>query len=78
MEVIKKIPKIDLDSLEGEILENVSRNVEFHGVKFSYLSWSENPILRNFNLKVLVRRMVALVGNNASRKSIVMVAREVL
>ncbi|KAG1326634.1 putative multidrug resistance protein [Cocos nucifera] len=69
MEVIKRIPKIDSDSMEGEVLENVSGNVEFRAVEFAYPSRPENPIFRDFSLKVPAGRTVALVGGSGSGKS---------
>lgn len=69
VEVMKRIPKIDSDSIEGEVLENVSGNVEFRAVEFAYPSRPENPIFRDFSLKVPAGRTVALVGGSGSGKS---------
>ena len=71
IEVIRRVPKIDSESTEGDILEGVAGMVEFRGVEFAYPSRPENQILKNFNLKVPTGRMVALVGSSGSGKSTV-------
>lgn len=69
MEIIRRVPKIDLDNMEGQILQNVPGEVEFQHVKFSYPSRPESIILEDFNLKVPAARTVALVGASGSGKS---------
>lgn len=76
MEVIKRVPKIDTESEEGDVLESVSGNVEFKGVEFAYPSRPENLILRGFNLQVPAGRTVALVGSSGSGKSTVIALLE--
>ncbi|XP_031403164.1 ABC transporter B family member 15-like isoform X2 [Punica granatum] len=71
MEVINRVPKIDSDSMDGEILDNISGEVEFKNVEFAYPSRPESLILRNFCLKVPAGRTVALVGGSGSGKSTV-------
>ncbi|OAY77497.1 putative multidrug resistance protein [Ananas comosus] len=75
-EVIRRVPKIDSASAEGEVLENVSGDVEFKGVEFAYPSRPENPIFVNFSLKVPAGRTVALVGGSGSGKSTVIALLE--
>ncbi|XP_072969195.1 putative multidrug resistance protein [Typha angustifolia] len=75
-QVIKRVPKIDSESMEGEVLQNVSGDVEFKRVEFAYPSRLENPILVNFNLKVPAGRTVALVGGSGSGKSTVIALLE--
>ncbi|KAK6155143.1 hypothetical protein DH2020_009391 [Rehmannia glutinosa] len=70
-EVIERVPKIDSDSMEGRILQNVSGEVEFKHVEFAYPSRPENIIFEDFNLKIPARRTVALVGGSGSGKSTV-------
>ncbi|XVF58166.1 hypothetical protein PTKIN_Ptkin07bG0041500 [Pterospermum kingtungense] len=70
-DVIKRVPKIDLDNMEGEILDNVIGEVEFKQVEFAYPSRPENIILKNFCLKVPAGKTVALVGSSGSGKSTV-------
>ncbi|CAH1437662.1 unnamed protein product [Lactuca virosa] len=41
-EVIKRVPEIDSDNMEGEILQKVSGEVEFKNVKFAYPSRPES------------------------------------
>ncbi|WJX65522.1 ABC transporter B member 15 [Trifolium repens] len=71
MEVIKRVPKIDSENMEGEILENVSGEVEFNHVEFVYPSRPESIILNDFCLKVPSGKTVALVGGSGSGKSTV-------
>ncbi|GJS38685.1 ABC transporter family protein, partial [Tanacetum coccineum] len=68
-EVIKRIPDIDSDNMEGDILQQISGEVEFKNVKFAYPSRPESVILKDFNVKVPARRTVALVGGSGSGKS---------
>jgi ATP-binding cassette subfamily B (MDR/TAP) protein 1 len=71
MEVIKRVPKIDSDSMEGEILEHVSGNVEFKHVEFAYPSRPESIIFKDFCLEIPAGKAVALVGGSGSGKSTV-------
>ncbi|XP_062106749.1 ABC transporter B family member 15-like isoform X2 [Humulus lupulus] len=71
MEVIKRVPKIDSESMEGEILENVAGEVEFRHVEFAYPSRPESIIFKDFCLKIPSGRTVALVGGSGSGKSTV-------
>ncbi|KAK7266245.1 hypothetical protein RIF29_18887 [Crotalaria pallida] len=69
MEVIRRVPKIDSDNMDGEILENVSGEVEFDKVQFVYPSRPDSIILNDLCLKVPAGRTVALVGGSGSGKS---------
>ncbi|KAF8399361.1 hypothetical protein HHK36_015226 [Tetracentron sinense] len=71
MKIIKRVPKIDSDNMEGEILQSVSGEVEFKNVEFAYPSRPENLIFRDFCLKVPSGKTVALVGGSGSGKSTV-------
>ncbi|CAK8533613.1 unnamed protein product [Lathyrus sativus] len=71
MEVIKRVPKIDSENMEGEILEKVSGEVELNHVKFVYPSRPDSVILNDFCLKVPSGKTVALVGGSGSGKSTV-------
>ncbi|KAK7316388.1 hypothetical protein VNO77_35392 [Canavalia gladiata] len=71
MEVIKRVPKIDSDNMAGEILENVSGEVEFDHVEFVYPSRPDSVILNDFCLKIPAGKTVALVGGSGSGKSTV-------
>nr|GEX91315.1 ABC transporter B family member 15-like [Tanacetum cinerariifolium] len=68
-EVIKRVPEIDSDNMDGKILQDVSGEVEFKGVNFAYPSRPETVIFKDFNLKVPARKTVALVGGSGSGKS---------
>ncbi|KAI6671228.1 hypothetical protein NL676_006113 [Syzygium grande] len=71
MEMINRVPKIDSDSTEGEILNTVSGEAEFRHVQFAYPSRPDTMIFRDFNLRVPAGRTVALVGGSGSGKSTV-------
>ncbi|XP_077222482.1 putative multidrug resistance protein [Tasmannia lanceolata] len=68
-EVIRRIPTIDSENMEGEILENISGEVEFRNVEFAYPSRLENLVFHRFCLKVPAGETVALVGGSGSGKS---------
>ncbi|XWS44246.1 hypothetical protein CRYUN_Cryun15aG0027900 [Craigia yunnanensis] len=70
-EVIKRVPKIDLENMEGEILDNVLGEVEFKQVEFAYPSRPDSIIFKNFCLKIPAGKTVALVGSSGSGKSTV-------
>ncbi|XP_048494215.1 ABC transporter B family member 15 isoform X2 [Beta vulgaris subsp. vulgaris] len=69
MEVIKRIPEIDSENMEGLTLDNVSGKVEFKHVEFVYPSRPESIIFRDFSLQVPAGKTVALVGGSGSGKS---------
>ncbi|KAM0954025.1 putative ABC-type xenobiotic transporter [Dioscorea sansibarensis] len=71
LEVMERVPKIDSESEEGEILENFVGELEFKDVKFSYPSRPESLVLNDFNLKIPAGKIVALVGSSGSGKSTV-------
>ncbi|KAG5535027.1 hypothetical protein RHGRI_022962 [Rhododendron griersonianum] len=71
LELIKKVPKIDSDNMNGQILESISGEVEFKNVKFAYPSRPDTLIFQNFNLKIPSGLTVALVGGSGSGKSTV-------
>ncbi|XWS40815.1 hypothetical protein CRYUN_Cryun17cG0027900 [Craigia yunnanensis] len=70
-EVIKGVPKIDLDNMEGEILDNVLGEVDFKEVEFAYPSRPESIVFKDFCLKIPAGKTVALVGSSGSGKSTV-------
>ncbi|KAI3799160.1 hypothetical protein L1987_34450 [Smallanthus sonchifolius] len=70
-EIIIRVPEIDSDNMEGEIVQEVSGRVEFKNVKFAYPSRPESLVFKDFNLKVPAGRTVALVGGSGSGKSTV-------
>ncbi|PWA56629.1 ABC transporter family protein [Artemisia annua] len=70
-EVVKRVPEIDSDNMEGEVLQQVLGEVEFKRVTFAYPSRPETVIFKRFNLKVPAGKTVALVGGSGSGKSTV-------
>ncbi|KAG2659009.1 hypothetical protein PVAP13_1KG328600 [Panicum virgatum] len=75
-EVIRRVPKIDSGSDDGEELPNVAGEVEFRNVGFRYPSRPESPVLAGFRLHVPAGRTVALVGGSGSGKSTVIALLE--
>ncbi|ERN01697.1 hypothetical protein AMTRI_Chr10g229580 [Amborella trichopoda] len=68
-QVIRRVPAIDSDNMEGLILDTVSGEVEFRDIEFAYPSRPETVIFRNFSLRVPAGQTVALVGSSGSGKS---------
>ncbi|KAF9623244.1 hypothetical protein IFM89_000733 [Coptis chinensis] len=66
MEVIKRLPDIDIYNMDGEVLQSVSGEVKFKNVKFAYPSRPETTIFQDFSLKVPAGKTVTLVGASAS------------
>lgn len=71
-EVIKRVPEIDSDNSNGEILDNIYGDVEFDCVHFAYPTRPDTLILNGFCLKIPAGKRVALVGESGSGKSTVM------
>ncbi|KAG7632891.1 ABC transporter-like [Arabidopsis suecica] len=71
LEVIKRVPDIDSNKKEGQILERMKGEVEFNHVKFTYLSRPETTIFDDLCLKIPAGKTVALVGGSGSGKSTV-------
>ncbi|XP_024922248.3 ABC transporter B family member 15-like isoform X1 [Ziziphus jujuba] len=71
-EMIKRVPKIDSDNLEGKILEDVSGFVEFKHVKFAYPSRPESIVCNNLCLTIPAGKSIALVGPSGCGKSTVL------
>ena len=69
LERISRAPEIDAADPNGLTLDNIQGEVEFEGVRFSYPSRPELPILKDFNLKVPAGQTIALVGSSGSGKS---------
>lgn len=69
--VIKRVPDIDSDNMEGQILENFKGEVHFNHVKFMYPSRPETTIFEDLCLRIPSGKTVALVGGSGSGKSTV-------
>ncbi|KAL0761653.1 hypothetical protein Bca101_077803 [Brassica carinata] len=69
--VVKRVPDIDSNNMEGQILENIKGQVQFNHVKFMYPSRPETLILDDLCLRIPSGKTVALVGGSGSGKSTV-------
>ncbi|XP_027703707.1 multidrug resistance protein 1 [Vombatus ursinus] len=67
--IIDNKPSIDSYSTSGHKPDNISGNLEFKNVHFTYPSRQEVKILKGLNLKVNSGQTVALVGNSGCGKS---------
>nr|XP_057939638.1 ATP-dependent translocase ABCB1-like isoform X3 [Doryrhamphus excisus] len=67
--LLNRKPPIDNLSQEGQSLDQFDGNVEFEGVKFSYPSRPNIPVLRGLNLKLSKGKTLALVGSSGCGKS---------
>uniref|UniRef100_A0A0D3E6E5 Uncharacterized protein n=1 Tax=Brassica oleracea var. oleracea TaxID=109376 RepID=A0A0D3E6E5_BRAOL len=68
IKVIKRVPDIDSENPEGQILEKIKGEVQYKHVKFMYPSRPETPIFDDFCLRVPSGKTVALVGGSGSGK----------
>ncbi|KAL8231518.1 hypothetical protein R6Q57_001296 [Mikania cordata] len=71
VEIIKQKPAIVQDSMDGLCLAEVSGNIEFKEVFFSYPSRPDVLIFRNFSIFFPAGKTVAVVGGSGSGKSTV-------
>lgn len=71
MEIIKQKPSIIQDPLDGKCLTEVSGNIEFKDVTFSYPSRPDVIIFRDFSIFFPTGKTVAVVGGSGSGKSTV-------
>ncbi|WZZ01654.1 hypothetical protein YC2023_073982 [Brassica napus] len=69
--VVKRVPDIDSNNMEGQILENIKGEVQFKHVNFMYPSRPETLILDDLCLRIPSGKTVALVGGSGSGKSTV-------
>ncbi|POO00348.1 ABC-transporter [Trema orientale] len=59
--MIKRIPTIDSEKMDGIIFEPVSSAIEFKLVNFSYPSRPDSVVLNNFSLTIPAGKTIALV-----------------
>ncbi|KMS99218.1 hypothetical protein BVRB_2g046570 [Beta vulgaris subsp. vulgaris] len=71
MEIIKQKPTIVQDLCDGKCLEEISGNIEFKNVSFSYPSRPDVMIFRDFSIFFPAGKTVAVVGGSGSGKSTV-------
>lgn len=50
--MIDRMPAIDVEDLNGQILEKVHGNLELRNIDFAYPSRLEAPIFQNFSLHI--------------------------
>ncbi|KAJ7552066.1 hypothetical protein O6H91_06G040200 [Diphasiastrum complanatum] len=70
-EVLRRVPPIDTDSDEGQVLQSVEGTLQLTDVQFAYPSRAEELVLRNLNLDIPAGKTVALVGSSGCGKSTV-------
>ncbi|ANB12244.1 ATP-binding cassette alpha-factor transporter STE6 [Sugiyamaella lignohabitans] len=68
-EAIDRVPVIDSDSNEGDIIENIQGHIELKDVRFVYPSRPDVEVLHSLDLEVKPGQTVALVGMSGSGKS---------
>lgn len=68
-DMIEQVPTIDSADKEGKIVEDVTGELWFKDIDFSYPSRPENMVLQNFSLSVMASQTVGLVGGSGSGKS---------
>ncbi|KAK2834902.1 multidrug-resistance transporter mdr2 [Arthroderma sp. PD_2] len=64
-----RVPTIDVESPDGEMLDTVEGTIEFRDVHFRYPTRPEQPVLRGLNLTVKPGQYIALVGPSGCGKS---------
>ncbi|KAJ7553627.1 hypothetical protein O6H91_06G106000 [Diphasiastrum complanatum] len=70
-EVLGRVPPIDADSDEGEVLQNPEGRLQLTDVQFAYPSRAQELVLRSLNLDIPAGKTVALVGSSGCGKSTV-------
>ncbi|XP_034042603.1 bile salt export pump-like [Thalassophryne amazonica] len=68
-DTIDREPEINCFSEEGDKLDSVRGDIEFHNVTFSYPSRSEVKILNNLSMQIKAGETTACVGPSGSGKS---------
>lgn len=63
--------KTQMDTFSGIIPADLTGNIEFKSVGFSYPARPESPVLQKFNLLLKSKQVVALVGPSGSGKTTV-------
>lgn len=71
MEIINQKPSIVQDQQDGKCLPEVTGNIEFKEVSFSYPSRPDVMIFRNFSISFPAGKTIAVVGGSGSGKSTV-------
>ncbi|CAI9100140.1 OLC1v1037080C1 [Oldenlandia corymbosa var. corymbosa] len=69
MEIIERLPKMDSDNMEAEILQHVKGDIEFQHVQFAYPSRPDSIVLKDFSLRIPAGSTTALVGGSGCGKS---------
>ncbi|KAK2749855.1 GTPase-activating protein [Myotisia sp. PD_48] len=62
-------PTIDIESSDGDVVDNVEGTIEFRDVHFRYPTRPDQPVLRGLNLTVKPGQYIALVGPSGCGKS---------
>ncbi|KAH9289582.1 hypothetical protein KI387_033699, partial [Taxus chinensis] len=67
--ILDRVTKINLDDPQGKKPVTIQGNIKFNNVAFVYPGQPDAVILKDFNLKVSARSIIALVGPSGSGKS---------
>ncbi|KAK9698433.1 hypothetical protein RND81_08G103900 [Saponaria officinalis] len=69
LEMIKRVPTIDSENMDGMTFENVIGEVEFKHVQFTYPTRSSSIIFQDLSLRIPAKKTVAIVGRSGCGKS---------
>uniref|UniRef100_J3L363 MDR-like ABC transporter n=1 Tax=Oryza brachyantha TaxID=4533 RepID=J3L363_ORYBR len=74
--ILNRKSKIDSNSEEGMIMENVTGSIDFNNVSFKYPSRPDVQIFSDFTLHIPSQKTIALVGESGSGKSTIIALLE--
>lgn len=66
---IDRVPRINAEEIEGQVLDAIVGEIHFDQVKFTYPSRPDSLVLNSFNLKIEAGQTLALVGASGCGKS---------
>ncbi|CEF63422.1 ABC transporter B family member 5 [Strongyloides ratti] len=69
LKVVDTIPEIDSLNMKGETIDNVTGDISFENVSFSYISRLNELAIDNLSFKISAGESCAIVGKSGSGKS---------